>query len=103
MYTFVGAFLLCVIIFTIAIFVAAYFFYKRVKGDSGIKSMIVLSVVGIFLYIFSMYWIFIRNWDGDWISWLGTVSYIGGLAFMVYALITHIRALKESQQEERAQ
>lgn len=100
MYKTDGAFLSCGIIFAVAMFVAAYFFYKKVKGDSGVKSMIILSVTGIFLYIFTMYWIFIRNWDGDWLSWLGTVLYAAGLAFMVYALITHIRALKESQQEE---
>lgn len=103
MYIIDGVFLSGGIIFAFAIFVAAYFFYKKVKGDSGVKSMIVLSVAGIFLYIFSMYWIFIRNWDGDLLSWLGTVLYTAGLAFMVYALIKHIRALKESQQEENAQ
>ena len=101
MYTIDGALLSCGIIFAVAIFVSAYFIYKKVKGDSAVKALIVLSMTGIFLYIFSMYWIFIRNWEGDWLSWLGTVSYAAGLVFMVYALITHIRALKESQQEER--
>ena len=38
MYTFIGTFLSCGIILFIAVFVAGYFFHKKVKGDSGAKT-----------------------------------------------------------------
>ena len=100
MYTFVGTFLSCGIILFIAVFVAGYFFHKKVKGDSGAKTMVVLSVFGILLFLCCIYTIFIHSWDGCWSDWIGIILHIVCLGFMVYALIRNIRDLKKSQEEK---